>query len=110
FELPEDEFGEMMWQRRFHGPESVAASSPPLMPTEDDKAPYQPGISLLKDLLDGVRSQKKERVAEATRTPKNTKKARTSRAAAKSGKGAKGQAAKNSKAQSAVSDSTGEEE
>ncbi|KAF2245716.1 CT20-domain-containing protein [Trematosphaeria pertusa] len=110
FELPEDEFGEMMWQRRFHGPESVAASSPPTMPTEDDRALYQPGLGLLKDLPDGVRSQKAESVKEATPTPKNTKNTRASRAATKSGKGTKGQAARNAKAQSAVSDSAEEEE
>ncbi|KAF2870554.1 chromatin modification-related protein EAF7-domain-containing protein [Massariosphaeria phaeospora] len=111
FELPEDEFGELMWQKRFHGSESEAASSPPSMPTEDDKALYHPGLGLLKDLPDGVRSQKAESVVEATPTPKNAKTTRASRATAKSGKGAKaGQATKNSKAQSAVSESPGDED
>ncbi|KAF2683944.1 CT20-domain-containing protein [Lentithecium fluviatile CBS 122367] len=110
FELPEDDFGELMWQRRFHGPESLAASSPPLMPTEDDKALYQPGLGLLKDLPHGLRSQKAESVPDATPTPKNQKATRASRAAAKGSKGAKGQAAKNNKAQSAVSESAEDED
>jgi len=115
FELPEDEFGEMMWLRRFHGPDSEASSSPPLMPTEDDKLLYEPGNGLLKDLPDGPLSQQiekeqqEESAAEATPPPKNAKNARASRAAAKGGKGAKAQAAKNSKAQSAVSDSAEED-
>lgn len=110
FELPEDEFGEMMWERRFHSSESEAASSPPMMSIEDEKALYQPGIGLLKDLPDSARSQKAESVAETPPAPKAAKNTRASRAAAKNGKGAKGQAAKNSKAQSAVSDSAEEEE
>lgn len=109
FELPEEDYGEMMWQRRFHGPESVAASSPPTIPTDDDKALYQPGIGLLKGLPEGMRSHKTESVAEATPTPKNPKNTRASRAAAKNSKAAKGQAAKNSKAPS-TSDSAEEDE
>lgn len=109
FELPEDEFGEMMWQKRFHSEGSASASSPPMIPTDDDKALYAPGIGLLKDLPDGIRSQRAESAAEATPTPKNVKSARTSRATAKSGKSTKA-AAKNSKAQSTVSESAEEEE
>ncbi|KAF2628985.1 CT20-domain-containing protein [Macroventuria anomochaeta] len=110
FELPEDEFGEMMWQSRFRGSESSEASSPPMVPIEDQKALYMPGLGLLKDLPDGVQSRREERVAEATPPPK--KSTRASRPAVKSGKGAKAgaAAAKNSKAQSAVSDSEEEEE
>lgn len=104
FELPEDEFGEMMWHMRFHRDDSAAASSPAQIPTDDDKALYAPGIGLLKDLPDSVRSHKAESVAEATPTPKNTKTTRATRTAAKSGRGAKA-AAKNSKAQSTVSES-----
>ncbi|KAF1949565.1 CT20-domain-containing protein [Byssothecium circinans] len=113
FELPEDEYGEMMWQCRFHGPRSAASSSPPLIPTEDDKALFVPDFGLLKDNPHGLLSRKAESVAEATPTPKKSKPTRASRAAAtKSGKGAKGQStAKNSKAQSAASDSEeGEDE
>jgi MRG-binding protein len=109
FELPEDEFGEMMWQSRFRDLESSEASSPPLMPIEDEKALYMPGMGLLKDLPDGVRSHKAESIAEATPPPK--KSTRASRSAVKGGKGAKAgaAAAKNSKAQSTVSDSEEEE-
>jgi MRG-binding protein len=109
FELPEDEFGELMWERHFHGPESLAASSPPAIPIDDERSLYQPGLGLLKD-LPHLRSQRPESVAEATPTPKEKKTTRASRATTKGAKGAKGQAAKNSKAQSAASDSADEEE
>jgi len=101
FELPEDDYGDLMWQKRFHSPTSESSSSPPLMPTADDKLLYQPGIGLLKDLPEGARSQKTESVVEAT-PPKNAKNTRASRAAAtaKSGKTTKaGQPSKNSKVQ-----------
>ncbi|KAI8941707.1 hypothetical protein NX059_002915 [Plenodomus lindquistii] len=112
FELPEDEFGDLMWHKRFHREDSAAASSPAQIPTEDDKALYAPGIGLLKDLPNSQRSQKAESVAEATPTPKNAKSTRTSRGTAKSGKGAKAasNAAKNTKAQSTVSESAEEED
>ncbi|KAH7371444.1 chromatin modification-related protein EAF7-domain-containing protein [Pyrenochaeta sp. MPI-SDFR-AT-0127] len=109
FELPEDEFGELMWQKRFHSEGSTSASSPPMIPTDDDKALYAPGIGLLKDLPDGVRSQRAESAADATPTPKNAKNTRASRATAKTGRNTKA-AAKNSKAQSTVSESAEEEE
>ncbi|KNG49937.1 ct20 family protein [Stemphylium lycopersici] len=111
FELPEDEFGEMMWQKRFHREHSAAASSPPTIPVEDYKHLYAPGIGLLKDLPDSMRSQKAESVAEATPTPKNAKTTRAARAA-KSAKGTKAgaNAAKNTKAQSTVSESAEEED
>ncbi|KAJ8109904.1 hypothetical protein OPT61_g7114 [Boeremia exigua] len=109
FELPEDEFGEMVWQSRFHDSESSTPSSPPMVPIEDQKALYMPGQSLLKDVPDTVRSTKEESVAEATPPPK--KSTRASRSAVKGGKGVKaGAAAKNSKAQSTVSDSEEDEE
>lgn len=109
FELPEDEFGEMLWQSRFRDSESSEASSPPLIPVADEKALYTPGFGLLKDMPDGVRSHKAESVAEAT--PPSKKSTRASRSAVKTGKGAKAGAstAKNSKAQSTVSDSEEEE-
>ncbi len=109
FELPEDEFGEMIWHSRFHDSEASASSSPPMVPIEDQKALYMPGLTLLKDVPDTVRSNKAESVAEATPPPK--KSTRASRSAVKGGKGAKaGAAAKNSKAQSTVSDSDEDEE
>ncbi|KAF1930205.1 CT20-domain-containing protein [Didymella exigua CBS 183.55] len=109
FELPEDEYGEMMWQSRFRDSESSEPSSPPMIPIEDEKAMYVSGMGLLKDLPDGVHSRREESVAESTPPPK--KSTRASRSAVKSGKGAKtGVAAKNSKAQSTVSDSEEEEE
>lgn len=113
FELPEDDFGEMMWESRFDQSGSSAASSPPMVPVEDQKALYMPGLGLLKDIPNGVHSTKEESVAEATPPPK--KSTRASRSAVKSGKGAKGgaaaaAAAKNSKAQSTVSDSEEDEE
>ncbi|KAF2127601.1 CT20-domain-containing protein [Dothidotthia symphoricarpi CBS 119687] len=112
FELPEDEFGELMWNARFHREESAAASTPGTMSIEEDKALYVPNMGLLKDLPDGVRSHKAESIAEVTPTPKTAKGTRASRAAAKSGKGAKAaaSAAKNVKARSTVSESTEEEE
>lgn len=111
FELPEDDFGELIWQRRFHGPESEASSSPPTVPFQDEELPFVPDMGMLKDLPDGIRSQQAESAAEATPTPKKGKNTRASRGVAKNGKAARGQAAKNSKAQSAVSDSTeGEDE
>jgi MRG-binding protein len=110
FELPEDEFGELMWNTRFHREASAAASSPPLTPVDEYKDLYAPGIGLLKDLPDGIHSQKAESVAEATPTQKNAKSTRAGRA--KSGKGTKAgaSAAKNSKPQSTVSESAEEEE
>jgi MRG-binding protein len=110
FELPEDDFGELMWQRHFHGPESLAASSPPTMPIDDERNLYQPGLGLLKDVSHSLRSQRPESVPEATPTPKEKKTTRASRASAKGGKGTKGQAAKNTKAQSAASESADEDE
>ncbi|KZM22494.1 uncharacterized protein EKO05_0000795 [Ascochyta rabiei] len=109
FELPEEEFGAMMWQSRFRDAESSEASSPPMMPVEDEKALYMPGLGLLKDLPDGVHSHKAESVADATPPPK--KSTRASRSTVKSGKGAKAgaAAAKTTKAQSTVSDSEEEE-
>jgi MRG-binding protein len=109
FELPEDEFGKMMWQSRFRNSESPVRSSPPLYPIEDQKALYMPDMGLLKDLPDGVHSHREESAAQATPPPK--KSTRASRSAVKSGKGVKaGAAAKTSKAQSTVSDSEEDEE
>lgn len=110
FELPEDEFGDMIWQRRFHGPESEASSSPPTMPIGEEKLHYVPDMGMLKDLPDGIRSQQAESVAEMTPTPKKGKVTRANKGAAKSGRPAKGQTAKNSKTQSAVSDTADEED
>jgi len=112
FELPEDEFGELMWRQRFHREESAAASSPPQMPTDDDKALYVPGMGLLKDLPESQKSLKAESMAEATPTPRNIKSTRASRPMARANKAAKAaaSAAKNSKAQPAVSESADEEE
>lgn len=109
FELPEDEFGEMIWQSRFHDSESSAPSSPPMVSIEDQRALYMPGLGLLKGVPDTMYSNKAESVAEATPPPK--KSTRASRSAVKGGKGVKaGAAAKNSKAQSTVSDSDDDEE
>jgi MRG-binding protein len=114
FELPEDEFGELMWSKRFHREDSAAASSPASMSIEDDKHMYHPGVGLLKDRPGSARSQKAETPAEATPTPKTVKSARSSRATAKSAKGTKGAKAgtntpRNSKAPTA-SESAEEEE
>lgn len=110
FELPEDEFGELIWERRFHGPDSDASSSPPTVPVDEEKLLYVPDMGMLKDLPDGVRAQQAESAAEATPTPKRRKNTRASKSAAKGAKTSKSQAAKNSKAQSAVSDSAEEED
>ena len=110
FELPEADFGELMWRQRFHR-DASAESSPPMTPVDEYKNLYAPGIGLLKDLPDGIHSQKAESVAEATPTPKNGKGIRAGRTA-KGGKGTKAgaNAAKNSKAQSTVSESAEEED
>lgn len=112
FELPEDDFGEMMWQKRFHREDSAAASSPAAMSVEDDKTMFHPGVGLLKERPGYASSQKAETPAEATPTPKNTKTTRSSRATAKGAKSAKGAAkpSRASKAQSTVSESAEEEE
>ena len=111
FELPEDEFGELMWHKRFHSEGSATASSPPTISVEDDKALYAPGIGLLKDLPGSLRSRKAESVEEVTPTPKNVKSTRASRATAKNAKGTKASAAaKNAKARSTVSESAEEED
>jgi MRG-binding protein len=112
FELPEEDFGELIWLRRFREPNSEASSSPPFIPIEEDKALYRPGSGLLRDLPEGSKSQKAESASGATPTPKPAKSTRATRAAAtKSGKGVKaGQNAKGAKAQSAVSESTNEDD
>ncbi|KAF2713245.1 CT20-domain-containing protein [Pleomassaria siparia CBS 279.74] len=108
FELPEEDFGELMWKQRFPDSKSVS-SSPALIPTEDDKELYFPGFGLLQDLPEGAKSQKTESVVDAS-PPKNTKNTRASRTAAKSGKAKAGQTAKHSKAQSVEEESADEEE
>lgn len=112
FELPEEDFGELMWQKRFHSTNSEVSSSPPVIPMEEDKALYHPGAGLLSGLPEGAKSQKAESVSGATPTPKIAKPGtRSGRAAARGGRNTKGgQAAKNSKAQSAVSESADEED
>ncbi|CAI6334069.1 unnamed protein product [Periconia digitata] len=109
FELPEEDYGELIWQSRFDG---SGSSSPPLMPVEDEKALYHPSIGLLKDEPGGVLSQKVGSAASASASasaPKSAKTTRASRAAAKNTKATKGQT-KNTRAQAAVSDSVEEEE
>ncbi|KAK7184536.1 hypothetical protein DPSP01_012843 [Paraphaeosphaeria sporulosa] len=110
FELPEDEFGDMIWERRFHGPDSEASSSPPTLAADDEKLLYVPDMGLLKDQPDGILSQLTESAAEATSASKRGKGTRATKGAAKGAKAGRGQAAKNTKAQSAVSDSAEEEE
>jgi MRG-binding protein len=114
FELPEDDFGELMWQRRFHGPESATSSSPT---ADEDKNLYHPGVGLLHDLPEGEgliarQAEPAESASGATPTPKPPKAGtRASRsAAAKKGAATKAANAKNSKAQSAVSDSAEDED
>jgi MRG-binding protein len=111
FELPEDEFGELMWNRRYHRPGSATSSSPPFIPIEEDKALYQPGYGLLRDLPEGMKKERQESVPAAAPTPKSAKTTRASRASAKSGKGTKAaQTAKNVKPPSTVPDSAEDEE
>jgi MRG-binding protein len=110
FQLPEDEFGEMMWTRRFHGPESERSSSPAIVPIAEDKALYAPGIGLLHELPEEAKKVKEEAAAASTPTPKPSKAgARSSRAATK-GARAKAQAAKNNKAESTPSESGDDDE
>jgi MRG-binding protein len=109
FELPEEEFGELMWQRRYRRPGSEPSSSPPFYPIEEDKALYQPGLGLLRELPEGAKPYRAGSTSVATPTPKGNRNTRASRAATKA-KGKKGGQAKNIKAQSAVSESAGEDE
>ncbi|KAF1832038.1 CT20-domain-containing protein [Decorospora gaudefroyi] len=109
FELPEDVFGELMWNKRFHRETSAAASSPPMVPIQEYRDLYAPGMGLLKDFRDSVPSQKAESVTEATPTPKNARGTTRTGRTAKAGKGSKA-AAKNTKAQSTVSESAEEED
>ncbi|KAF1992799.1 CT20-domain-containing protein [Amniculicola lignicola CBS 123094] len=92
FELPEDEFGELQWRKRFNPDPS---SSPPFVPVEEDRDMFHPGEGLLRT-RPGARSSQAESVS--TPTPKAAKTTRLTRATAKSGKGSKagGQGAKNS--------------
>lgn len=110
FDLPEEDFGELIWKQRFHSAQSEASSSPPAVPFDDEKLPYVPDMGMLNDLPDGVRSQQAESVADATPTPKKGKNPRAKKETAKSAKPGKGQAAKNSKAQSVHSESAEEED
>lgn len=93
FKLPEDEYGELQYLKKFHGPASEAASSPGPIPVEEDKAMYAPGLGLLYDLPEDAKPLR----AAMPVTQKTTKTTRASRSAAKSGKG--GRAAKSEKAQ-----------
>lgn len=109
FDLPEEDFGELMWQRRFRDPNSEGSASPPSISIEEDRALYRPGIGLLRDFPESVRSQKADSASGATPTPKIPKATRSSRSAAK-GKAAKAsQNVKNTKAQAAESESAEEE-
>lgn len=108
FELPEDEFGDIIWQRRFHGPDSEPSSSPPTLTTDDEKLLYVPDMGLLKDQPDGILSQLAESAAEAT--SKRVKSTRATKGGTKSAKAGRGQAAKNTKPPSAVSDSEEDED
>lgn len=109
FELPEDEFGELMWQQRYRRTNSQQpSSSPPYYSIEEEKALYQPGLGLLRELPEGAKPYRAGSAA-ATPTPKAGKNTRASRAATKA-KGTKGAQAKNAKAQSAVSESAGEDD
>ena len=110
FDLPEDEFGDMIWERRFHAPGSEPSSSPPLLAADDEKLLYVPDMGLLKDQPDGILSQLVESAAEATSTTKRGKNTRATKGAAKGAKAGRGQAAKNTKPPSAVSNSTDEDE
>ncbi|KAF2742113.1 CT20-domain-containing protein [Sporormia fimetaria CBS 119925] len=109
FELPEDDFGELMWHQRFRSPGSESASSPPLIPVEDEKALYHPGFGLLHDLPEETKLERQRTASIASTTtpaPKSTKSTRASRTATKAaGKGAKAAQAAKAKAQAAVSDS-----
>ncbi|KAF2817641.1 CT20-domain-containing protein [Mytilinidion resinicola] len=110
FQLPEDEFGEEMWGRRFAGPDDEGAESPPeFLPIEDDRKLYRPGIGLLSDLHDSVREREKE---ESQASPSTRPRAGTrgGRGAAKGRAGKAVQVAKSAKAQSAVSESAEDEE
>ncbi|KAF2198964.1 CT20-domain-containing protein [Delitschia confertaspora ATCC 74209] len=111
FQLPEDEFGELMWNRRFHDPGSEGSSSPPLVPIDEVKALYMPEVGLLHELPEAAKRLKEEATVASTPIPKNTKGAyRGGRAAVKGGRATKApQSSKNNKRESTASES-GEEE
>ncbi|KAF2762387.1 hypothetical protein EJ05DRAFT_473302 [Pseudovirgaria hyperparasitica] len=105
FELPDDEFGDLMWARRFPPSDAERSSSPELPELQfgrDDARPISLGQG-------SVGSDEKEEEVEVQSSPP----AKKGRAAKLSGRGVKGKAAsagRNSKAQSAVSDSVGDDE
>jgi MRG-binding protein len=109
FHLPEDEFGEDMWTRRFADSEDEGAESPPeFLPTDEDRKLYHPGLGLLSDLHDSLRGKKDESHASPSTRPRAG--TRGGRGAAKGRAGKAAQATKGSKAQSAVSETPEEEE
>jgi len=112
FQLPEDEFGEDMWVRRFAGKgDEGAESSPEFLPTEEDRKLYRPGIGLLSDLHDAVREREKEEAAtHASPSTRPRAGTRGGRGVAKARAGKAVQATKGNKAQSAVSESPEDEE
>jgi MRG-binding protein len=106
FELPEEEFGELIWQRKFRGPDSASSSSPPHYSIEEEKALYYPGLGLLRGLPKDAKSHRGDSASAATPTPKASKNTRASRAATK----AKGNKGAQSKSNRAISESAGEDE
>lgn len=108
FELPEDDFGELMWDRRFPPSDKDATSSPPFISTAEDKKLYRPGLGLLRGLSEVAKEDAEIRASPSIKARGG---ARGGRAAAKGGRvGKAAQSARSSKAQSAVSESAGEEE
>ncbi|OCK99801.1 CT20-domain-containing protein [Cenococcum geophilum 1.58] len=108
FQLPEDEFGEMMWTRRFSDTSAEGTSSPPLVPTSEDKKLYKPGLGMLNDVTEAVKEDTGSRGSPSTKSKGGGRGSRAVGKAARGGKAA--QTARGSKAQSAVSESPEEEE
>ena len=99
FALPEDDFGELMWRARFRDDDDTAdevASSPPVVPIQDNRNLYVPGLSLPHPRSDvhsqsrntrlhpstAATSQRASSAADAATPTPRTKTTRASRATA----------------------------
>lgn len=113
FELPDDEFGEMMWERRFPGRGEGPSESPPVIPgLQNTRAGPEPeggmGVGLRRASMVGEEEEGVKIVSSA----RGRGSARGGRGAGKVGRGGqvKGQAGKGSKAQSVEPSSSEVEE
>jgi MRG-binding protein len=109
FKLPEDDFGDLMWYRRFRSEGSSSRESSPLLPdllvTANDPPPIQLGQH------SKVLEAEKEDTVSQSSPPAKTRGSAKSRAAPRTGRaGRTAQTRAGSKAQSAVSESEEDDE